>query len=272
MKELSQKLTKRRLSIIFWLVLIIFIFFSAKYLASELDSGNTGEFSTKPTTKNIQPKNTINKVTLDKDEVLLKQQIAIAELNKRVQNLEMAMVKIRTENLLPKIILNFVELQDLIDSNQNYEKELRQLEILSRADFALSIKVAKLKSILKTNPKTNQDLSAEFANLIPRIKDRQAEIENKDGMLGTIKAKISKFVSIRRIGDKKTNSDIESLINKTQNDIASKKYISALENLNSMGGNYQQINSTIKINLQNSHNLQESINDFYQFLNALESV
>ncbi len=276
-----KKPKKRYLSVIFWIALIIFAYFSGQYLLSELDykqakESATSQFSNVETeiyqtpiddTEIIKPDNH----PLTQNEILLKQQLQIAELQKSFNILKEDVARVKTNDSLAKIILSFVKLQDLVEAKQNYDSQLQKLGVLGRADFALTNKIDKLKLALGNQPKNSQELTKEFADLIPKIKAKQFEIDSGGTWLGKIKAATAQFIVIKRTDENTASSDVELFIIKTQNAINNKQFDQALENFELIGDDYQKIVAAAKVNLANANNFEQISGEIYSYLEVLSN-
>lgn len=277
----NPKSKKRYYSIIFWLALIIFAYFSGQYLLNEFHykqakENAKSEFSNIETeiyqipVAKTEPIKAEEK-PLNQNEVLLKQQLQIADLQNSINALQLDLSRLKTNDGLAKIILSFVKLQDLVESKHNYDSELQKLEVLCRADFALTSTIAKLKSTLQNQPKNHQELSREFADLIPQIKAKQIEIESGGTWWGRIKAVVARFIIIKKTGENKSGSDVESAIFKIITALENKQFDRALQNVDLIGRDYQETLATLKIDLQNASNFQQVSGEIYKYLEALSN-
>lgn len=277
----NPKSKKRYYSIIFWLALIIFAYFSGQYLLNEFHYKQAKE-SAKSEFSNIETEIYQTPIVkteaakteekpLNQNEILLKQQVQISDLQNSINALQLDLAKLKTNDSLAKIVLSFVKLQDLVEAGQNYDAELQKLEVLCRADFALTSKISKLKLTLQNQPKNHQELAVEFANLIPQIKAKQIEIESGGTWMGRIKAVIARFIVIKKTGEIHSGSDVESAIFKIVNGLENKQFGRALQNLDLMGKDYQEILVTFKNDLQNANNFQQISNEIYKYLEALSN-
>ena len=274
------KSKKRRYSIIFWLALIIFAYFSVQYLMSEFHykqakekaksqfSNIETEIYQAPLTGSVvEPAN--NDKPLDPKEILLKQQLQITELQNSFNALQLDLTKLKTNDGLAKIILNFVKLQDLVESGQNYDSQLQKLEVLCRADFALTNKIEKLKLALQNQPKNSQELTTEFSNLVPQIKAKQIEIESGGSWFGKLKAMIGEVVVIKKTGQNNPDSDVELITLKTHNALKNKQFDKALQNLELTRSDYQEILASFKTDLKNADSFKKISDEIYKYLEAL---
>ncbi len=277
-----KKPRKRYLSMIFWLALVIFAYFSVQYLWSEFNYKEAKE-NAKSQFSNVEsqiyqttPLNSSevakpDEKPLNQNEILLKQQLQISELQNNFNALKEDLARFKTNDSLPKIILSFVKLQDLVATKQNYDAELQKLEVLCRADFALTEKIIKLKTALQNQPKNREELAKEFADLIPQIKTKQIEIESGGSWMGKIKATIARFIVVKRTGENNASSDIELAITKTGKAIENKHFNIALENFAMIGNDYAEIVASVKTDLQNANDFQQISDEIYKYLETLSN-
>jgi hypothetical protein len=276
-----KKSKKRYLSIIFWLALIIFAYFSGQYLLGEL-SYKQAKKNAQSEFSNIETKIYQTPLTspedkkpddkpLTQNEILLKQQLQISELQNNFNALNQDLARLKTNDNLAKIILTFVKLQDLAASKQNYDAQLQKLEVLSRADFSLTNKIEKLKLTLQNQPKNYQELAGQFADLIPQIKSKQIEIESGGTWWGKIKAIIAQFIVIKKTGEDNAGSDVESRALQILKALENNKLDQALQSLDKIGIDYQEIIIKFKTDLQNAASFEQASNDIYQYLEVLSN-
>jgi hypothetical protein len=279
-----KKPKKRYFSAIFWLALIIFAYFSLRYFWSEFNYDQAKD-SAKSQFANIETEIYQTPLSsaeiakpddkpLTQNEILLKQQLQISELQNSFNALKADLARFKLNDSLPKIILSFVKLQDLVLAKQNYNSELQKLEALSRADFALTGKIEKLKLALESKAKNSEELTKEFADLIPNIKAKQIEIESNGSWFGKVKATIARFIVIKRTDENSAGSskdDVVSLIIKTQKAIENQRFDVALGNLEIMGDDYLGILVNVKNDLQNANNFKQISDDIYRYLEVLSN-
>ncbi|MES2677356.1 MAG: hypothetical protein V4612_03465 [Pseudomonadota bacterium] len=266
---------------VFWLTIIGLVYFSGKYLINEFHYKQAKD-NAQSQFANIETEiyqtpiahseaNKIEEKPLNQNEILLKQQLQISELQNSFSALQLDLARLKTNDSLPKIILSFVKLQDLIAAGQNFDNELQKLEVLCRADFALTDKIIKLKLTLKNQPKNRQELAKEFANLIPQIKAKQVEIKSGGTWWGRIKAVIARFIIIKKTGESNSASEVESAMFKIINAIENNRLDVALQNVDLIGNDYREILAGFRNNLQSSSNFQQISNEIYKYLEMLSN-
>ena len=268
--------SKKSFSIIFFLASVAFLILSVKYF---IDS-NPKTTQRKPAKQPIQREERMDhkpyhkhhredNKKLDYKEVLLKQQLQIADLQEEIKQIKTNLSKIKINDSLSKIILTFVRLEDLILSGQNYSAELQKLKLLAKSDFALSIKINNLKSALDVNPKINEELMTKFNQILPEIKLKQDEIANKDSWLQKPKAFISSFIKIKRTDGKDQKTNLEVSITKIQRDIEKQEYDQALHCIKNLDPAYQELLTELKHDLRDANNLEKSLQEIHRYLKAL---
>jgi len=276
-----KKPRKRYLSVTFWLALIIFAYFSWQYLLSEFNYRQARENAqsqfSNVETEIYQTPLTIAETTkpdekpLNQNEILLKQQLQIAELKNSFNALEIDLARLRSNDGLAKIILSFVKLEDLAEAKKNYDSQLQKLEVLSRADFALTNKIEKLKLALINQPKNSQELVTEFTNLIPQIKAKQIEIESGGTWWGKIKGIIARFIVVKKTGENNSSSDVELQALTIIKALENNQFDHALQNLDLIGEDYQEILANFKTDLQNANDFKQISDEIYRYLEVLSN-
>jgi len=282
-QEMKKPIKPRKiyLSVTFWLALIIFAYFSWQYLLSEFNYKKAKEnaqsqFSNVETEIYQTPLAIAETAKpddkpLNQNEILLKQQLQIAELKNSFNALEIDLARLRTNDSLAKIILSFVKLEDLAESKKNYDSQLQKLEVLSRADFALTNKIEKLKLALINQPKNSQELVKEFADLIPQIKAKQIEIESGGTWWGKIKGIIARFIVVKKTGENNAGSDVELQALKIIKALENNQFDQALQSLDLINENYRGILTNFKTDLQNADDFKQISDEIYRYLEVLSN-
>lgn len=273
-EQQEKKINKRYVSIIIWLVLIIFAYLAARHITNEISNKRAQKTAETPLI-NIAPTpgNPASEAPQTTSDILLKQQLQISELQNNYNNLRFELERLKTGDNLPKIIFTFVKIQDLLNAKSDYASELQKLEVLCGRDIALSNKVAKLKFFLKNPPKNSAEIADEFSKTIPEIIAKKIELNNKQGLWGKTKSVIARFITIRRVdGNAQTiEQNVDAVIMQSKNLIAQKQYGAALKTLNSLGEDYQPILIKLNIDLQNADGLQQISDEIYEYLKVLSN-
>jgi Ca2+/Na+ antiporter len=287
-KGTLNKKSKKHISIIFWIILIVLAYIAYLYIDSTIKYQKAKKikenqfsniesqiYQTKQTVIDEDIPTIIN--DSDPKDILLKQQMQISELQNNYNKLSIEIKRLKTADSLPKIILTFVNLRELIEENSDYKEELRKLEVLCGRDIALSNKIAQLKLFLNSQPKNSSQISEEFSKLIPKIIAKKIELSNNKSWWGKAKASLSHFITIRRTdGVAKNNAqNIDLIIMESKKLIAQKKYGKTLSKLNSLEDalkdEYQTILTKLIFDLENAHGLQKTSDDIYQYLKLLSN-
>jgi hypothetical protein len=280
----TTKIKKSYFTIIFWLVLIIFAYFTAKYLLNEW-SYKQARKKAESQFSNIELEiyktnegNKIDKVTnqqlklddspTNQNDLLLKQHLQITQLQSDYNALRSDLAMLKLNDSLPKIILSFVKLKNLIDFKMNYDEELQKLELLVNKDQNLVNKIKKLKFFLQKQPKNKKELLDEFDSIIPIIFAKKIIVENNNSLIDKIRANISQFIMIKKIGEA-NKSNLEMSVANTRNFINAAKYHKALLELGNIDDYYQETLSPIKSDLKNIINLQLISSEIYHYLEVI---
>ncbi|MDA0902156.1 MAG: hypothetical protein O3B09_01940 [Proteobacteria bacterium] len=200
-----------------------------------------------------------------------KHQEEIAELQLQFQNLKDDLEKIKNQDHLPKIIISFVKLRDLIKAGKDYQNQLQEFELLINADSTLANKVKKLRITLKNKPKTDQQIRDNFANLIPELIKKESDLKTEDKLLAKVKNNIAKLIVIRRVDGVVKNEDdtIDAIIVKTQNLINIGNYQAAFDSLSSLPKDYKSLTIKMIIDLKTAAELSETNREIFTYLNQL---
>ncbi|MFT6106136.1 MAG: hypothetical protein ACJA0S_000803 [Rickettsiales bacterium] len=279
-----KKLKQHRISIIFWALIILTIFFLVNQITNTLDkekkimvlkkedvSQNIFNKKKEKKKKELMSENHPSNKKFDQNEVLLRQQLQISDLRDDLNGLKMEISRFKTSDNLPRIVLTFVQLKSLVESKQDYDNALRDLEILSKSDFSLSEKISLLKINLEKRQKNQKELRKEFANLSSQINADKIEDKNDISWDVKLMSLISKFVTIRKVDGKPLESNIDILIIEIKNNIEKKQYDVALKNIDLIDGDYQNILVDFKNDLKLASDLQKSFDDSYLYLETLSN-
>lgn len=283
MIEQNNKKSNKTLIIIFVVALVILMIFTGNYLFNIFQKApeNTGSANAPISEFNnieseIYQANSNNQLekthdsSINQTEVLLKQQLQISELQHNLSELKSEIERIKTGDALSKIILSFVKIQDLVEKKQNYYEELQKLELLCRADFALSRKIEKLRSSLSNSAKNNIELSKEFFEISPILKAKKVELDSHGSWSGKIKAFFTKYIVIKKTGEK-SKSDFDRLVDNLQISIDNKQYTVAIQVIDNMDPQYQEILVNLKTDLQNADDFKQISNEIYRYLEMLSN-
>lgn len=277
-----KETNKKYFLIILGLLLAIIVFSGGKYLVNEIkyqrakqsDSNQFANIEAKIyDTSNSAPNQTAENPTKFDNEVLLKQQVAITELQKNYNDLKLEVTKLQHQNQLPKMILGFISLRDDFDQGKNYQEDLQKFELLCGHDLALTNKVVKLKSLLKNPIKTNQEISIEFSALIPQIIAEKTLLNSNQNWQNKLKAQIAKLIVIRRVDGKveKPGQDVDLMVLQTEKAINNQQYDQALQMIAALNNDYQTIFTKLIPDLQNVSQLQQISSDIYSYLQELSN-
>ena len=284
----KTKNNKHYFSVIFWFALIILIYFSGQYLLNEFHYQHAKKESKSEflnieseiyKTNNTETQNQTLSTAIGESaktleplnhaDILIKQQLQISELQNNYNTLRLDLERLKINDSLPKIILSFVKLKNLVDLIQNYNDELQKLEVLCGSDFAITSKIVKLKLALQNQPKNNLELSSAFIRLVPEIKAKKFEFESSYTWIGKIKSAIARFILIKRTDEENDGSRFDNTISNTQNFINISQYDKALQNLETLGYNYVGVLEAIKKDLKNADDFKKVSDEIYQYLEVL---
>ena len=295
-KAQEQKSKKSPLRLIFWLLLISIVLITAKLVFDEVKFGKDKDFfadeqfdnidseiydmsvqdAHSPETPDIRQSTTLkpkrNPRFGDQIPPYNPQHLAeIKELQENYQLLKEELNKIKNQDKLSKIIISFVELRRLVLSGQNYSNQLQELELLSRTDSNLAIKVKKLAITLKNKPKTEEQIKKEFEALVPKIIAKKYDLNSDNSLFSKVKNNISKLVLVRRIDGVVKNDDdnIDSIIAKSEGFMKQSEYQEVLDEISLLPEDYQPLLVRMIVDLKTVIELREINSDIFSYLKTL---
>lgn len=203
---------------------------------------------------------------------LLSQQTKIEELQKKYEALILELNKIRNQDKISKLVITFVELNNNVTAQKNYQEELQKFEILSASDQILVAKIARLKVILSNDLKTSSQLQQEFRALIPKIIANKSVDHHSGSVIFTIKNAVANLVTIRRVDGQVRDSqdNVDFIVLETERLIEQKKYRQALNLLDSLENKYQPLLTKFVFDLQNIAQLQELNEEIFNYFKNLQ--
>jgi hypothetical protein len=198
-------------------------------------------------------------------QLLIKNQTQIADLSKQIQSMQGELIKYKNQEKIVKIILSYVDLRQQIFAKNSYENSLKNFEILTSSDEALSEKARMLRQALP-NFSTQKELSDNFSKLIPDL--IFAKSNNVDADLSAkIRRNIAKVITIRRIDGKGAN--IDSVIVETEQFLRKENYQEAMSSLLALNQNYHKIIEDFLNSLSGAIEVQKIDQEIFNHLKSL---
>lgn len=199
-------------------------------------------------------------------QMLLKNQVQIAHLDKKTQLLNDEIVKYKNQQKIAKMILTYVDLRQDIFGNKSYANNLQSFELLIAQDKNLSEKLSKLKESLEKFS-SQKELQKSFSKIIPNL--IIAKKDNGDGsFLSKVKSNISKLVIVRRI-DGKNPQEIDAKIVKIEEYLAQENYQEAMNLLLSLEQKYHKVTHDFLNDLSAVIEVQEVDQEILNYLKSL---
>lgn len=199
-------------------------------------------------------------------QMLLKNQVQIADLREQIQGLKSEIIKYKNQEKIGKMIFTYVDLRQKFLAAKPYEETLKSFEMLIVFDKNLQEKTAKLKPLL-VHFSNQEKLSKEFANIIPELITTKNSDPNA-GLAAKIRHNISKLIVIRKI-DGKDVGDVDSIIVQIEKLLREENYQEALNSALSLDQKYHQILADFLSELGASVEVQKIDQEILNYLKSL---
>ncbi len=199
-------------------------------------------------------------------QMLLKNQVQISVLSKKIENLDEEIVKYKNQQRISRMILLYIDLRTEIFSKKPFEKTIESFELVAINDSILASKIAALKeSAKKFN--SQDELKNEFSQIIPKLIIAK-KTDNEGGFWAKIKAKISQIIIIRQLNSENP-AEIDSRIVKIEKLLTEEKYQEALTELLSFEQKYHEITSEFLDHLSAAIEIRSIDNEILNHLKSL---
>ncbi len=199
-------------------------------------------------------------------QMLLKNQVQISVLTKKIENLDEEIVKYKYQQRISRMILLYIDLRNEIFSKKPFEKTIENFELVAINDGVLTNKIATLKESAKKFS-SQSELKNEFSQIIPKLIIAK-KINKEGGFWAKIKAKISQLIVIRKLNG--TNpEEIDSRIVKIEKLLTEEKYQEALTELLSFEQKYHEITSEFLDHLSAAIEIRSIDNEILNHLKSL---
>ncbi len=238
----------------------------------DLSSEYKNDGSVNYTTDDIDLDLTIDELKKNKNNltyrILLKNQIAIKDLNQEISDLKSELEKRKNQESVMRIVYSYSDLRQKIFSGQNCNTELKDFELLIINNDFLEDKYNALADNLK-DFKSAKILATDFRNLIPQIIASQNNNPN-DGLIQKIKYNLSKLVVIRRIAHPEID-DLDGILLQIENEIASESYSDAVNLVTKISDPKSNILEEFLLNLNAAANVKQLDSEILYYLKAIAS-
>ena len=172
-------------------------------------------------------------------QLLIKNQVQIEDINNQLRSFKNDFIKLKSQEKLNKLVINYVELREKLFANENCITEIESYDLLSMSDEFLHNKFLIIKE--------NHDKLLSQKKLIESFKLIAGELvinENYDeknaNLLEKLRHNFKKLVVIRRINNL-DSSEFEGVVNQIELALSEKKYQEALDKILSLDKSYFKI-------------------------------
>ena len=172
-------------------------------------------------------------------QLLIKNQVQIEDINNQLRNFKGDFVKLKSQEKLNKLVINYVELREKLFNGENCKTEIESYDLLSMSDEFLHNKFLIIKE--------NHDLLLTQKKLIESFKLIAGEIiinenfdEKQANVLEKLRYNFKKLVVVRKL----KNLDpmqLEGVVNQAELALSEKNYQEALDKIMSLDKSYFKI-------------------------------
>ena len=172
-------------------------------------------------------------------QLLIKNQVQIEDINNQLRNFKGDFVKLKSQEKLNKLVINYVELREKLFNGENCKTEIESYDLLSMSDEFLHNKFLIIKE--------NHDLLLTQKKLIESFKLIASEIvinENYDekqaNLIEKLRHNFKKLVVVRKLKNLDP-TQIEGIVNQAELALNEKNYQEALDKILSLDKSYFKI-------------------------------
>ena len=172
-------------------------------------------------------------------QLLIKNQVQIEDINNQLRNFKGDFVKLKSQEKLNKLVINYVELREKLFNGENCKTEIESYDLLSMSDEFLHNKFLIIKE--------NHDLLLTQKKLIESFKLIAGEIvinENYDeeqaNLLEKLRHNFKKLVVVRKLKNLDP-AQLEGIVNQAELALYEKNYQEALDKILSLDKSYFKI-------------------------------
>jgi hypothetical protein len=187
---------------------------------------------------------------------LVRQQEQILELRHEVTLLKDEISKARNQDKISKMIFAYLDLRQKFFAGEDYTQTLTEIDLLARADMALTQEIKNLKIILPRFVPAEK-LRESFSSLVPQLISER-DNQPKNGFTEKLKQNLSKLVIIRKINTEAARNDndvenIDAKIAQIEKLLRERNYQKSYQLVLALPSKYQQILQQFMIDLQVAH-------------------
>lgn len=195
-------------------------------------------------------------------QLLLRNQIQIAELKTQNQNLKNEFAKYKAEQKSGRIIFVYIDLRQRFFEGDTYKEVLHSFESLAVLDKELQKKLLILKPLLEKFP-GNENLRKNFNHLIPDLIAAKHYPTN-DGLLSKMRHNLSKLVIIRKLDA--NEQSVDGTIRRIEIALQNDNFQAAYEALQTLDASYHDLISNYLEELNNAMQLQKIDDEILLYL------
>ena len=172
-------------------------------------------------------------------QLLIKNQVQIEDINNQLRNFKGDFVKLKSQEKLNKLVINYVELREKLFNGENCKTEIESYDLLSMSDEFLHNKFL----IIKENYDfllTQKKLMESFKLIAGEIVINENFDEKQANVLEKLRYNFKKLVVVRKL----KNLDpmqVEGVVNQAELALSEKNYQEALDKIMSLDKSYFKI-------------------------------
>jgi len=172
-------------------------------------------------------------------QLLIKNQVQIEEINNQLRNFKGDFVKLKSQEKLNKLVINYVELREKLFNGDDCKSAIEGYDLLSISDEFLHNKFLVIQENY-SKVSSQKKLIESFKLIAGELITNENYDEKQANLLEKLRHNLKKLVVIRKLN----NSDpkqLEGIINQTELALSEKNYQEALDKILSLDKSYFQI-------------------------------
>jgi len=159
-------------------------------------------------------------------QLLIKNQVQIEDINNQLRNFKGDFVKLKSQEKLNKLVINYVELREKLFNGEECKSEIEGYDLLSVSDEFLQDKFVVIKESY-TFFSTQRKLMESFKSITNQLIINENYNEKQASLFEKLRHNFNKLVVIRKVKNLNPNQ-LEGVINQIELALVQKNYQEAL--------------------------------------------
>jgi hypothetical protein len=200
-------------------------------------------------------------------QLLIKNQVQIEDINNQLRSFKGDFVKLKSQEKLNKLTINYVELREKLFNGENCTSEIEGYDLLSMSDEFLHNKFIVIK---ENYPQlsTQKKLIESFKVVTNQLIINENYDEKQANLIEKLRHNFKKLVVIRKVKNIDPNQ-LEDVVNQIENSLSQRNYQEALEKALSLDKSYFTIIQKFLEELNIAIEIQNADKEIIKYLKSL---